>query len=154
MEDEEVKYKNLVVGTKSQYPYYLIADNYIIAFYLNKNKRHKNVIFNEINRLLNISKTNTAFKGEFITFIRSAELEDINNKHQTHEANSFINIFLDIFDKLHRKLGGQGNMPAKLKKEILDNIVNDTSPIGKKYSIKNIAKITFDTLKKYMRTEP
>lgn len=153
MEDEEIKYKNLVVGTKSEYPYYLIVDNYIVALYLNKNKKHKSAIFCEINRLLNLSKTNTAFKGEFITFIKSAELEKINNQHQSHEANSFINSFLNIFDGLHRKLGGQGDMPAKFKKEIFDNIINDTSPIGKKYSIKNIAKITFNTLKKYMGTE-
>lgn len=148
-------FKTLIVNPEIEYPYYLVADDYILAFYLQSNKkkrsRKKVPYLKDIQKSINSAKTNTSRKGESITFIDSHALENLNKEFMTIKAKDFLSTFSEILDEIHVKIKGVGKqMPIEIKQEIIETIVSSEEPLGKKYTPNYMSKVIYNVIKKYI----
>jgi hypothetical protein len=146
-----VKNKSLLINKLSIYPLYLVAGNFIVSYYFKsyKSKKNKTDFLSYLGQYFKKVKPNTAFYGENILYVGSQIVEDLNSDMITLVADNFMTKFLETLDHVHQLLGGTGAMPEKIKAEVLEVFKADKTPLGNKYSSKNMAKIIEKALKKY-----
>lgn len=130
-----------------QRPYSILINEYLLFFYFKKNHLKGLILdFYGTEELKSKSIFNTPFSIENILTISKADLKEVISKVNLRIVRIRLNEYDIILNKLHKKLGGKGEMDIYVKNQILLNIVNSDAPLGKKYSIENVKKIIADTM--------
>lgn len=133
-------------------PYYFFIDEFIIAFYFRQhytNKPHED--FLELPKILQNCNFNSIENKEIILSIPDKVIDSAKKYFYEELTKRFIGNFSHHLDIIHRKLGGQGQMPIQLKEEIIQKMIHDQNvPMGEKYSIKHKSRVMLQVLNRYV----
>ncbi|WDO12758.1 hypothetical protein MH928_15725 [Flavobacterium sp. WW92] len=136
-----------------QKPYYLIIDEFVIALYFSRSYvdlQHQPFlnIPDELSKIV----LNTPFKGELIRSVSPKVIDDIKEYFYNELSKRYLLNFSRDLDSIHRKFGGRGQLPQKVKEEIFRKMIHDEDVnFGNKYTIKHKAMVTYEVLSKYIK---
>jgi hypothetical protein len=129
----------------------LFIDEYILAFSLNDDYDELNKLdcFDANDLIIQASKNKIGGDEVIKTFDRS-DFTRIGKVIVNKAKDTYLEGVNEFLDKLHVEIGGQGSkMPDKIKHEIINELAFEEKKLGRKYTQKELAEVTFKILKKY-----
>ena len=140
----------LLLHPEYRKPYCLLLDEYLILFSFKDNYYQYNTKgffgFNE--NISKIPNNKIGNENEEIYYMKDEYLLNINNSiiDKLKEIRvSKIKLFLN---KLHKSLGFKGTMNPEIMQNIFSEITSEKKKLGRKYTIEDLKKSTYEILKK------
>lgn len=133
-------------------PYSIVIDEFVLFFYL-KRSYLKSVkqSFYGYEKFIDEAPINDYSTGEFVFPLPHDIFYSCLDRFFTFHAQQSIQDLSKILDKPHRSLGSSGNqMPPSIKSMIINEIIQNESKIGRKYSREEIVSKVTKVLKKFI----
>ncbi|HEY0669399.1 MAG TPA: hypothetical protein VGD22_14535, partial [Sphingobacteriaceae bacterium] len=133
-------------------PYCFLIGELAVFFYMKPS--HLNSVsesFFGLEKYLEMAENNTHMNGESVLPLGLDIFNDINGHLAQFFASTWTNRLMGKLNTLHKKLGGQGDMPSALRQEIFNAIASNERELGRKYTNEEVGKVVSEIMVKYVQ---
>ncbi len=132
-------------------PYCFIVGEFVLFFYF-KNAYHSQVksLFFGFEEAAENAVLNTLDDDEMVFPLEEDFFSDCIHQIMKLKTGERYRKYGKVLDAMHRKLGKSGKMSNTLKNEIYTEMALHEETLGRKYTMDDFAKTTYDVLSRYM----